>query len=44
MNAQILLEPDYKLLKGRDGFANGLPKEEIGKEVRTVGIIIPAAS
>lgn len=33
MNAQILLEPDCKLLKGRDGFANGLPTQETGKEM-----------
>lgn len=44
MNAPILLEPDCKLLKGRDGFANGLPTQKIGKEVRTIGIITPAAS
>lgn len=32
MSVQTLLEPDWKRLKGTDGFENGLPEQEIGKK------------
>lgn len=44
MSIQTLLEPDWKRLKGTDGFANGLPEQEIGKEERAAKVIIPTAS
>ena len=47
MSVQTLLEPDWKRLKGTDGFENGLPEQETGKkkkEERAAGIIISADS
>ena len=32
MSVQTLLEPDWKRLKGTDGFENGLPEQETGKK------------
>lgn len=32
MSVQTLLEPDWKRLKGTDGFETGLPEQEIGKK------------